>query len=87
MRAALIGHSQLGPYRKIAKMALSNPCMDFDFLGGQMTLFEVLYKYDLVILSKICLRLRPSAYLSINLGIKWITGFQKLFLFKGPMNP
>ena len=37
-----------------------------------MTLFEVLWKSDLVILSKICLRLRPGAYLSINLGIKWI---------------
>ena len=72
LRAALIGHSQPGPYRKIAKMALFNPCMDFEFFLGQMTLFQVLWKCDLVILSKICLWLHPSAYLSINLGIKWI---------------
>ena len=37
-----------------------------------MTLFEVPWKCDLVTLSKICLRLRPSAYLSINLRMNWI---------------
>ena len=37
-----------------------------------LTLFEVLWKCDLVTLSKICLRLCPSAYLSINLGINLI---------------
>ena len=37
-----------------------------------MTLFEVLWKCDLVTLSKICLRLCPSAYLSINLRINRI---------------
>jgi len=42
LRAALIGHSQPDPYRKIAQMALFNPSMDFDFLGGQVTLFQVL---------------------------------------------
>ena len=37
-----------------------------------MTLFEMLWKCGLVTLSKICLRLRPNAYLSINLRINWI---------------
>ena len=34
LKDALIGHSQPGPYRKIAKMALFNPCMDFEFFWG-----------------------------------------------------
>ena len=54
---------------KIAKMALFNPCMEFKFFLGQMTSFEVLRKCHFVILSKICLRLRPCAYLG---GSKWI---------------
>ena len=66
--------------------------MDFQFLLGQMTLFEVLWKCDLVTLSKICLRLRPCAYLSINLGINWIIsriprGISKIIFVQGSMNP
>ena len=34
LRAAQIGHSQPGPYWKIAKMALFNPCMDFEIFEG-----------------------------------------------------
>ena len=53
-----------------------------------MTLFEVLLKCDLVILSKICLKLRPSAYLSIILGLKWIIsriphGISKIIFVQG----
>ena len=39
----------------MAKMALFNPCMKFEILGGQMPSFEVLWKCHSVILSKICL--------------------------------
>ena len=48
---------------KIAKMALFNQCMEFKIFLGQMTSFEVLRKCHFVILSKMCLRLRPCAYL------------------------
>ena len=55
---AIMSHS-----KKIAKIALFNPCMKFDFLGGQMPSFEVPWKLHSVILSKIlCLGLHPSAY-------------------------
>ena len=36
MRAAPSGHGHPGPYRKIAKMALFDPCMEFDFIQSQM---------------------------------------------------
>ena len=62
-----------------------SPLHGFLLFGGQMTLFEVFWKCDLVTLSKICLRLHPSAYVSINLRINWI--FMSPFWFKGPMNP
>ena len=48
---------------KNAKMALFNPYTDFKNFLGQMTSIEVLRKCHFVILSKICLRLRPCAYL------------------------
>ena len=51
---------------KIANMALFNPCMEFKNFLGQMTSFEVLRKCHFVILSKICLRLRPCAYLVVT---------------------
>ena len=65
-RAALTG--QANPANqpisdKIAKMALFNPCMEFKKFLGQMTSFEVLRKCHFMILSKMCLRLRPCAYL------------------------
>ena len=60
------------PILKTAKMALFYQWMKFEIFLGQMTSFEVLWICHFVILSKICLRLYPSAYLSINLGIKWI---------------
>ena len=60
----------------------------FLIFWGQMTSFEVLWKCDLVTLSKICLRLHPSAYLSINLGIDWIVsripcGISKILFVQG----
>ena len=53
-----------------------------------MTLFEALWKCDLVTLSKICLRFRPSAYLSINLRINRIIsgiprGISKIIFVQG----
>ena len=50
-------------FSKIAKMALFYPCMKIKIFLGQMPLFEVLRKCHLVTLFKICLRLRPCAYL------------------------
>ena len=50
-------------FSKIAKMALFYPCMQIKNFLGQMPLFEVLRKCHLVTLFKICLRLRPCAYL------------------------
>ena len=52
------GHGHPSP-QKIAKMALLNPCMKL------ISLFDVLRKCRFVTLSKICLRLRPSAYPSL----------------------
>ena len=52
---------------KIAKMALFNPCMEFKNFLGQMTSFEVLRKCHFVILSKMCLRLRPCGYVTNQL--------------------
>ena len=40
--AALTVHGHPGPVRKIAKMALFDPCMEFEIFLGQMTSFEVL---------------------------------------------
>ena len=63
-------------FSKIAKMALFYPCMKIKKFLGQMPLFEVLRKCHLVTLSKICLWLRPCAYLC---GQKWINRiFSKL---------
>ena len=45
--------------KKTAKMALFDPCMEFDFLG-QMTSYEVLLKCHSLTLSKKCLRLCPA---------------------------
>ena len=52
-----------GPVWKIAKMALFDPCMEFEIFLDQMTSFEVLLKCHSLTLSKKCLRHRPSAYL------------------------
>ena len=54
MRAGLTANHPI-----IAKMALFNPCMKFEFLLSQMTLFEVLKNSPLLIK---CLWLRQSAY-------------------------
>ena len=53
-----------------------------------MTLFEVLRKFHFVTLSKICLRLCPSAHLRINLRINWIIsriprGISKIIFVQG----
>ena len=42
LMAALTVHGHPGPVRKIAKMALFDPCMEFENFLGQMTSFEVL---------------------------------------------
>ena len=64
LRAALTGHGHPGPLWKIAKMALFDPCMEFENWLGQMTSFQVLC----LTISKKHLRLcavhlRPCAYL------------------------
>ena len=40
LRAALSGHGHPGPSWKIAKMALFNPCMEFEIFLGQVTSFD-----------------------------------------------
>ena len=50
-------------FSKIAKTALFYPCMKIKNFLGQMTFFEVLRKCHLVTLSKMCLWLRPCAFL------------------------
>ena len=65
-RAALRGQANPANWPisgKIAKMAFFNQCMEFKKFLGQMTSFKVLRKCHFVILSKMCLRLRPYAYL------------------------
>ena len=44
LRAALTVHGHPGPVWKIAKMALFDPCMEFEIFLSQMTSFEVLSK-------------------------------------------
>ena len=83
LRAPLIGHSHPGPFWKIAKMALFDPCMEFKKILCQMKSFEMLWKYHCLTLLKTCLRLiqlRPSAYLR-----EWIRLSQELFLFRVPI--
>ena len=64
LRAALTGHGRPGPLWKIAKMALFNPCMEFENFLGQMSSFNALWKCHLAIFSQKCPKLRPSAFLS-----------------------
>ena len=79
----------------MVKMALFNPCMKFEKILGQMSLFEVLRRCRLGTLSKIYLRLSPTAYPigqvdksgknAFCLGFLWIprqTGRQN---WKGPI--
>ena len=61
-RAALTGHGLPGPHWKIAKMALFNPCMEFQIFLGQMSSFDALWKCHLVIFSQKCPKLRPCAF-------------------------
>ena len=49
---------------KKAKMALFSPYMNFNVLGGQVTLFEVIQNSHLQTIIK-CLWLRPSGYPAI----------------------
>ena len=72
LRAALSGHGHPGPSWKIAKMALFDPCMEFEIFLGQMTSFEVLEKCHFMILSKMCLRLRPALSMCLSERINWI---------------
>ena len=62
LRAALTGHGHPGPLWKIAKMALFNPCMEFQIFLGQMSSFDALWKCHLVIFSQKCPKLRPCAF-------------------------
>ena len=66
LRAALTVHGHPGPVWKIAKMALFDPCMEFEKFLGQMTLFEVLLKCHSLTLCKKYLRFcrAPSKCLS-----------------------
>ena len=50
------------PHWKIAKMALFNPCMEFQIFLGQMSSFDALWKCHLVIFSQKCPKLRPCAF-------------------------
>ena len=43
LRAALTVHGHPGPVWKIAKMALFDPCLEFEIFLDQMTSFEVLF--------------------------------------------
>ena len=52
--------SQLASFRKIAKVALFNPCMEFEFWGGK----SLHLKWLRIVLGELYLGLRPSAYLS-----------------------
>ena len=89
LMATLIWHSHTGPLYKIVEMALFNPCMKSELLGGQMRSFEVLWKCHSVILSKICLRFHPSVDKSGWMGLfqKSLTGITKFFLVMVPMSP
>ena len=49
LRAALTGHGHPGPLWKIAKMALFNPCMEFEKNLGQKSSSDVLWKCHWVI--------------------------------------
>ena len=68
-------------------MASFDPCIEFEFFWGQMTLFEVLVKCHFMTLSKRCRRLCPSAYMREYIGLsqQFLAGFQKLFLFMVPI--
>ena len=72
LRAAITVHGHQGPVWKIAKMALFNPCMEFEKILGQMTSFEVLLKCHSLTLSKKCLRLRPAPSKCLSERINWI---------------
>ena len=58
-------------------MALFDPCMKFEIFLGQSSLFQVLRKCHSWTLSKMCLRLHPSA------SSKWIK-VDKLDYLKNP---
>ena len=72
LRAALTVHGHPGPVWKIAKMALFDPCMEFEIFLGQMTSFEVLLKCHSLTLSKKCLRLHPAPSKCLSERINWI---------------
>jgi hypothetical protein len=63
VKAALTGHGHPGPFWKVAKMALFNPCMKFEIFLCQITSFELLWKCHFVTLSKICIRPCPIGWL------------------------
>ena len=72
LRAALTVHGHPSPVWKIAKMALFDPCMEFENFWGQMTSFEVLLKCHSLTLSKKCLRLQPALSKCLSERINWI---------------
>ena len=72
LRAALTVQGHPGPVWKIAKLALFDPCMEFENFLGQMTLFEVLLMCHSLTLSKKCLRLRPALSKCLSERINWI---------------
>ena len=66
LRAALKGHGHLGPFWKIAKMALFDLCMEFEFFLGQMTSFEsaILWLYPKNVSGSAQLRSRMNSIIS-----------------------
>ena len=72
LRAELTVPCRPGPVWKIAKMALFDPCMEFEFFLGQMTSFQVLLKCHSLTLSKKCLRLHPAQSKWLSERINWI---------------
>ena len=55
-----------------AKMALFNPCMQFENFLGHMTSFDVIGMCHNLTLSKICLRLCPAPSKCLSERINWI---------------
>ena len=69
--AALAVPGHPGPVCKIAKMALSDPCMEFEFFLGQITSFDLLLKcHSLTLSKKVLGSVCPSKFLSER--INWI---------------
>ena len=72
LRVALTVHGHPGPVWKIARMALFDPCIEFENFLNQITSFEVLLKCHSLTSSRKCLRLRPAPSKRLSEKINWI---------------